>query len=245
MDLTQEKNYGNVGKRPLANTKESKKKKVKLDPGIKVELPNEIWTKIMSYLNSEDLFQNVNLVCRHFYNIHRSAAKYLEVKNIKKKDHFKTVIKVLSDCKSLKMFKIEGNCFTKSYMDEIIKQALISCQNIKTLKVFSDLHHHDDYHVVFEDGIFKTFTCIDQLNMKLIGKFGTKLEHLVLCISKHSMIENSKEVIKKLIQNCPKLNHIHLKGGFSNIPNQFILDMLKNFNVRITIKGRVLSSGKK
>ena len=37
MDLTQETNCGNVGKRPLANTKENKKKKVKLDPGIRVE----------------------------------------------------------------------------------------------------------------------------------------------------------------------------------------------------------------
>ena len=66
-----------------------------------------------------------------------------------------------------------------------------------------------------------------------------------LYISRKSIIENSEEIIKKLVQNCPRLNHIHLKGGFSNIPNSFLLDMLKDFNVRITIEGKVLSSGKK
>ena len=421
------KDYENVGKRPLANANENQKKRVKLDPGIKVELPDEMWMKIMGYLDYMDLFQNISLICKHFYNIHRSSAKYLEVKRLERRQHFLTAIKVLSDCKSLKTLRIEVKSFNMSYMDAIIKQALISCQNVKTLKVFSD---QDRYL----NDKFRTKPC---LSMKTIGTLGKKLEHLVLhdiqieetdflsnlielkslgltsltqrpeeilslskfwpkleainfvdfpmsvgeelisflaaelnsffskkapkqkelslmtyyerflhhcsssfydiekltahgafltekglqyisnmpnlksivlhdinssvtfldpyiikhgealksffknmngknlhclvlsdCkgfdvsafeelskqhypelealyISQLSNIENPEAIIKKLVQNCPKLNHIHLKGGFSNISNQFLLDLLKDFNVRITIEGKVLSSGKK
>ena len=51
-------------------------------------------------------------------------------------------------------------------------------------------------------------------------------------------------MIRKLVANCPKLNHIHLKGQFGNISNEFLLDMFKDFNVLITIEAKVLNSGK-
>ena len=354
--------------------------------------------------------------------------KYLEVKDLERRQHFLTAMKVLLDCKSLKTLRIEVKSFNMSYMDAIIKQALILCQNLRTLKVFSDQNGK------YLNDKFRTKPC---LSMKTIGTLGKKLEHLVLhdiqieetdflsnlielkslgltsltqrpeeilslskfwpkleainfvdfpmsvgeelisflaaelnsffskkapkqkelslmtyyerflhhcsssfydiekltahgafltekglqyisnmpnlksivlhdinsrvtyldpyiikhgealksffknmngknlqclvlsdCkgfdvsafeelskqhypelealyISQLSNIENPEAIIKKLVQNCPKLNHIHLKGGFSNISNQFLLDLLKDFNVRITIEGKVLSSGKK
>ena len=64
-----------------------------------------------------------------------------------------------------------------------------------------------------------------------------------LYISQHLIIENSEEMIKKLVANCSKLNHIHLKGEFGNISNEFLLDMFKDFNVHITIEDKVLNSG--
>ena len=66
-----------------------------------------------------------------------------------------------------------------------------------------------------------------------------------LYISKQSIIEHPEICITRLIQNCPKLKHIHLKGGFANIHNEFLLQMFKEFSVCITIEARVLSSGKK
>ena len=216
MDLTLESKYGNVGKRPLANTKENEKKKVKLDPGIKVKLPDEMWMKIMGYLNCEDLFQNVNLVNRHFYNIHRSAAKYLEVKDIEKKEHFEMVIKVLSNCKSLKIFKIDGNYSKMSYMDGIIKQALISCQNIKTLMVLPDQFNDSDRYIVFEDEI-RAYK--NHLNMETIGTFGKKLEHLVL---------NDVEIISEhFLSNLTELKTLRLTAfQKKNSRNNFFIKVL-------------------
>ena len=66
-----------------------------------------------------------------------------------------------------------------------------------------------------------------------------------LYIGQQLVVENPEVIINRIIQNCPRLNHINLKGGFSYIPNSFLLDILKDFNVRITIEGKVSSNGKK
>ena len=73
-------NKRKVHKRNSKNSKDDKK--IKLDPDRKVQLPDEIWMKIMSYLKSTFVFQNVSLVCKRFLKIHRNAVKYLEMKNV-------------------------------------------------------------------------------------------------------------------------------------------------------------------
>ena len=80
-----------VLKRPLAKKHNigSDVKKVKLDR--KVDLPNEIWMKIMSYMKSIDLFQNVSLVCKHFLLQHISLHLCVYCKSVCKQDsHFET-----------------------------------------------------------------------------------------------------------------------------------------------------------
>ena len=67
------------GNKILANPE---KKKVNHDPENSVKLPDEMWMKIMSYLNTQDLFQKISLVCQHFYDIHRSAAVCFEVNDV-------------------------------------------------------------------------------------------------------------------------------------------------------------------
>ena len=155
----------NVGKTPsVIEIETNHEKKVKHDPENNVKFPDEIWLKIMSYLNSQDLFQKISLVCRHFYDFHRCAI-YLEANNVKDENHFQDLIKVLPDCKLLKVIKIKVESFKMAYMDAIIKQVLSSCQKIKTLKLLSDqivIDNSKDPH----------------LSMKTIGTLGTQLEHL-------------------------------------------------------------------
>ena len=388
-----------------------------------------MWMKIMSYLNSQDLFQKISLVCRHFYNIHRCAATYLEVNNVKNEKHFQDLIKVLPECKLLKVIKIKVESSKMAYMDAIIKQVLISSKKVKILKLFSDqsvfkdndnphlsmknigtlgtklehvefnnveiddknllsnlhelktltlpsyqeslegpkeilalikfwpkfeaINFVDHYHcmrnfqgsdcmsettsdtlldrvlskrahklkeaslryTLLESFLSNLSTCHDiekfvAYNARLteegfknilelpslksvvlhgiesrdrlrefyddsgaLRKFftnmsGKSLKCLVLSnckgfdvaafeelskqhfpelealyISQDLIIESPQEMIKKIVANCPKLNHIHLKGEFGNISNEFLLDMFKDFNVRITIEANLLNSG--
>ena len=140
-------------------------KRVKLDPNRRVELPDEIWMKIMGHVKPMYLFQNISLVCKHFYNIHRSAAVCFEVNNVKDEDHFQGLMKVLPDCISLEVIKIKLESSKMAYMDAIIKQVLSSCQKVKTMKLLSDqivIDNSKDPH----------------LSMKTIGTLGTRLEHV-------------------------------------------------------------------
>ena len=69
------------------------KKNIKLDLEQKVTLPDEVWLKIMSYIKTKDLFQNVALVCKHFHNLTMDgdSVKFLEVTNISNDKLFKKV----------------------------------------------------------------------------------------------------------------------------------------------------------
>ena len=196
-------------------------KKVKLDPYRRVELPDELWMKIMSYVKSRYLFQNVSLVCKRFYNIHRSAVQYLEMKSVGKKKEFLAAMKVLSQCKSLKVFEIEWAyrpyCRVTSMMmmmEDMIKQVLTSSKILKSIKVY----FNGGYGSLAEQ----------PFSMDNIKTLGRKLEHLELRgmniedkgflstlnelkTLKVDCISDENDVIS-LTNNCPKLEAIHLSN---------------------------------
>ena len=195
-------------------------KRVKLDPNRRVELPDEIWMKIMSYVKSMHLFLNVSLVCKRFYNIHRSAIKYLKVECVRNKKKFQSAIKVLAQCKSLKAFEIQyahyenHNWQSKTfYMESMIKQVLISSQNLKILKLDQSA----------------TLLNMERIGIGILGK---RLEHLEVngrniegksCISTLNELKtlrfdcfSERNDILSLIINFPKLEAIF----FSNITDK-------------------------
>ena len=226
----------NVDKRPFVIEIETnpENKKVKHDPENNVKFPDEIWLKIMSYLNSQDLFQKISLVCRHFYDIHRCAAIYLEVNHVKDEKYFQDLIRVLPDCKLLKVIKIKVESSKMAYMDAIIKQVLSSCQKIKTLKLFSDQY-------ILEN------TENPHLSMKTIGTLGTKLEQLELnnfkiednnflsnlhelktltLPSYHESVEKGPKEILALFKFWPKVEAINFVDHFHCLRDTISADTL-------------------
>ena len=230
-----------VGKRQsdsnIEVSHEHRNKQVKLDPKRKVELPDEIWMKILSYVNSTDLFQNVTLVCQRFYNIHRSAVQYLEIESfsLQNKRQFKSAKRILSQCNSLKLFKIKwmetrtGNPkLMVSYMNEMIKQVLVSAPNLKMLG-YPTVHDHQ-----FMSSHLETKT------VEAIGTLGKQLEHLEVDHAlffegfnsnfndlKSLFLKNftSSSDISSLSKKCPKLESIRLD----------FLRILENENISIKV----------
>ena len=189
---------GKVCKRPLAKKRriDSDVKKVKLDR--KVDLPDEIWMKIMGYVKSFDLFQNVSLVCKHFYNIHRDAVKYVAMKSVDNKKNHQNAINTLLQCKSLKMFEIDvvvrkysNPNNVMSQVDDIIKQVLVTCAGLKSLKI------NMATKILWPDPKAKRYP-----TMENIGTLGKRLEHLEMIgeqIYEKSFISNlSKLKILKI-----------------------------------------------
>ena len=98
-------------KRPITNKKEPFAKNINLDLEQKITLPDELWLKIMSYLESKDLFLKVALVCKHFRNLTYGgdSVKFLEVRKIPPKKMFEKVMEILKRSKSLKGLNINLN----------------------------------------------------------------------------------------------------------------------------------------
>ena len=74
-------------------------KKIKLDSG-SLEIPNEIWTKIMNYLPTKEIFQNFGLVSKKFHSL-IDGIQYFEVKNIDEKGKCDKIIEIVNNSKAL------------------------------------------------------------------------------------------------------------------------------------------------
>ena len=81
-----------------------KEKKLKIEPARKLELPSEIWLKIMNCLNTKDLMTNFALVCKNFNNFVKDV-KYLQLKNITD-IRFESALKLLKTTKHLKEISV-------------------------------------------------------------------------------------------------------------------------------------------
>ena len=129
---------GSKNKRPqersVQTSEEVPDKKLKLSPSPLMELPNEIWMKILSYLPTCDILKNFNLTCKRFHSlaINPGAIKFLRVKNITDTGEYQEVVKVLKRSKTLKKLSIK-HC--TSHMNHILAHALKS-NHLKTLKIY-------------------------------------------------------------------------------------------------------------
>ena len=111
-------------------------KKMKFSPSPLMDLPNEIWMKILDYLPTYDILKNFNLTCKqfHFLAINPSAIKSLQLKLEKAKDkyQYQEITKVLKRSKTLNKFIVHGN----GPVNHILSHALKS-NHLKTLEVSS------------------------------------------------------------------------------------------------------------
>ena len=76
---------------------EPKSKKQKIVKFQNANLPDEIWIKILNYLSCKDIFVNLALVSKHFYNLtlDSRAVRIIHLKDIKTSEKFENAINVL------------------------------------------------------------------------------------------------------------------------------------------------------
>ena len=64
--LVEEPKVNPLKKRPFKTPQQVPDMKLKLSPSPLMDLPNEIWMKILGFLPTYDILQNFNLTCKHF-----------------------------------------------------------------------------------------------------------------------------------------------------------------------------------
>ena len=109
-------------------------KKLKISPSPLMNLPNEMWMKILSYLPTHDILKNFNLTCKQFHSLAISPGAIkslrLSLENVTEKPQYQEIVKVLKRSKTLNELSIEGS----GSVNRIISHAL-KTNHLKTLDV--------------------------------------------------------------------------------------------------------------
>ena len=209
-------------------------KKLKHDQGPKVQVPYDIWLKIMNYLDTKDLFNNFNLACRkfNFMSMDSNAVKYLNLTSITDDTDLKMVNKVIRRSKLLVEIKID-QCprYWKTLMLEALKKPKLKSIKIqnsnsdvsfpgeKVKNLGKKLEHLDLHEVKYSDN-----TLIEIAKIK-------KLKSL-------SNIWISQNVLPTITKNCYQLESITIdaKLGMKPVLDKFFQKRGKNLK-SLTIHG--------
>ena len=91
-------------KGPIENSKNGFAMNKKFELEKKVEFPNEIWLKIITFLPCKEFFGSFALVNKHFHSLtlDHSALKYLQIGEIKNDLQLENLMKVIKYSKKLK-----------------------------------------------------------------------------------------------------------------------------------------------
>ena len=100
---------------------------------VKINLPDEIWIKILGFMDQKAIFKNFALTCKHFnkltldHNINIS----LTLRNINSAFDYEQVMKVLKRSRKLKKIEI----FNCSNFNSLISTAFMSSKMLKSIKI--------------------------------------------------------------------------------------------------------------
>ena len=134
--LFEEPKVKDLKKISIETSEKVPEKKLKLSPSPLMDLPNEIWMKILEYLPTYDILKNFNLTCKQFHSLAISpgAIKSLQLKveNFKESTQYQEIVKVLKRSKTLTKLVING--YRCGHMNHILAHALKS-NHLKTLEV--------------------------------------------------------------------------------------------------------------
>ena len=142
-------------------------KKAKVVEDKIIDLPNELWVKIMNCINTKDVFMNFCLVCKKF-NMLTSQMVYLYINcpnDTYSKAKYEYVKNMLKHKNNLKEIKINSN--DNKHIKSWMVQAIKSNRNIKSIKLLAQWKLRNPF-------------LLSNDTMKKINHFCKDLEHLEL-----------------------------------------------------------------
>ena len=200
---------------------EPRNKKAKME---NLDLPNEIWLKIINQMSTKDIFQNFALVCKRFQNltIDASALHSIILKNTSQMsvETMENVKKVLQRSKKLQELEINESRQTDPYA--IFKICFESCPKLKALHLTGFGWMNSMF--VNSDFIWKTniqhlrLLDDDGLGVYIASKL-TNLRTLTIDF----LMSRSNDDMNQIAEKCKKLEKVSIKEVISKPEfNEFI-----------------------
>ena len=224
-----EKRKGEVG---LPNRT---RKRRKIEQSRHVNLPNELWIKILSYMETKDVFGCFAQINKRFNQLVKdpSALKSLQVKDILDSESFKSLAKVMQHYKNLQDIKIvftklkdrefydpsywreesERSNLRRRYLKSIMQQALKLPKLISLRMQSEDSLSENTTQFLLSHG--KNLEQLELRNLhfekadnKILANF-TKLKSLVM---KHGHDSSKEDDLKSIADSCQCLERINFSS---------------------------------
>ena len=201
----------------------------------KIQVPDEIWLRIMTFLNYKDVFLNVSLASKHFYNLTHdsSIVKSIKLKKIEDQTKLKHKLQVLKRSKNIRHVDITNvDQSTNIQLEQVLK-----CNpKLKALNFYAP-EGKDQYGCTF----FEKFDekKLPEKTKEMIKKYANQIETLEFdgisqeLLSKEEYVAltnipnlkcfkvvyptypfSSEEVLTPLAFDCKKLECITLRRLF-------------------------------
>ena len=218
-------------KRPLENAESIPKGKK-----IKVEIPDEIWLKIIGFLDSQDVFCRLALVCKRFKSLTSdpTAIKRLLINHIKvqKKDSSK-FRKLLKRNRNMVDFTLVRACLKTAI--NVIPIVLKSSPKLKSLKILNHMNCKCIGQMDILVECIKTHQPdLENLELNFVNYDSQAMTEICTLKKLKSLkILNQKgylqpEHIYHLAMNCENLENIYLENRFHHVERNSI-GMLWNY----------------
>ena len=158
-------NFKHNEKDLVVSSPNSKRRKINVLKTI--HLPDEILLKIISNMQTRDVFGNFALACKRFNILTKdpSALKFLHLKGVKKDSHYKSIMSIIKTCRKLKEIKIE-KCTGSSYANYLFELLLTSSNKLEKLKIMFDLDLEQKCYKCQYCHILKPYKRTTYLNLK-------------------------------------------------------------------------------
>ena len=127
--------FRNLQKFSVPKESSNSEQDMELNSVRKVDLPDEIWLKIIQNLPTEDMFGSFALACKSFNNLTQDsmAVKFLQLEKIDNVVMLVNALKIMKRSKGIVELKMKK--FIDEYANELICQVMRSSPKLKSLKI--------------------------------------------------------------------------------------------------------------
>ena len=215
---------------------------------IKTELPNEIWLKIIGFLETKDVFGNFAFVCKHFKTLilQPTAIKRFSF-DLKKiyKNHWFILIRLLNTYKTITELTMVEACIPDAII--CITEVMKSNPKLKSLRILNHLNCQ------CINQVNKLIQCIkehridlENLELNFVGSDATKdictfknLKSLKISLRRDSPGDQEMDFLYNLANNCEYLKEISFFNMKCFLPS---LKHIKAFDYFLGKRSQTLKS---
>ena len=185
----------------------------------KIQVPDEIWLRIMKFLNYKDLFMNVSLVSKHFCKLTHDSGivKSIKLKKIEDKTMLKHKMEVLKRCRNICHIDITNvDQSTNNQLEQVLKYN----PKLKALNFYVPECKDKNGFTFYEKFDEKV---LPEKTKEMIKKYANQIEYLKFDALSHEILSKQEYLA---LTNIPNLKCFTVRSRTYPLTSEEVLTSL-------------------